>query len=37
MEALWTATLVANKGPGQWYADAKSLRYSFFDKVASDD
>jgi protoporphyrinogen oxidase/SAM-dependent methyltransferase len=33
-DALWAATLGANKGPGQWYADADSLRYSFFDKVA---
>jgi protoporphyrinogen oxidase/SAM-dependent methyltransferase len=32
-DALWEATLAANKGPGQWYADADSLRYSFFDKV----
>ena len=32
-DALWTATLAANKGPGQWYADSDSLRYSFFDKV----
>ena len=36
-DALWAATLAANKGPGQWYADADSLRYSFFDKVESDD
>ena len=36
-DALWTATLAANKGPGQWYDDSDSLRYSFFDKVASDD
>jgi SAM-dependent methyltransferase len=36
-EALWAATLAANKGPGQWYADAESLRYSFFDKVADDE
>jgi SAM-dependent methyltransferase len=36
-DALWAATLAANKGPGQWYADSDSLRYSFFDKVASDD
>ena len=33
-DALWAATLAANKGPGQWYADSDSLRYSFFDKVA---
>jgi protoporphyrinogen oxidase/SAM-dependent methyltransferase len=33
-DALWAATLKANKGPGQWYADSDSLRYSFFDKVA---
>jgi len=32
-DAVWAATLAANKGPGQWYADADSLRYSFFDKV----
>jgi monoamine oxidase/SAM-dependent methyltransferase len=36
-DALWAATLSANKGPGQWYADSESLRYSFFDKVADDD
>jgi monoamine oxidase/SAM-dependent methyltransferase len=36
-DAVWAATLAANKGPGQWYADSDSLRYSFFDKVADDD
>jgi monoamine oxidase/SAM-dependent methyltransferase len=36
-DALWEATLKANKGPGNWYADADSLRYSFFDKVADED
>lgn len=36
-DALWEATLAANKGPGQWYADADSLRYSFFDKVEEED
>jgi len=36
-DALWAATLAANKGPGQWYADSDSLRYSFFDKVADED
>ena len=36
-DAVWAATLAANKGPGQWYADADSLRYSFFDKVEPDD
>jgi hypothetical protein len=36
-DALWAATLAANKGPGQWYADSDSLRYSFFDKVEADD
>jgi SAM-dependent methyltransferase len=36
-DALWAATLAANKGPGQWYADSDSLRYSFFDKVAAND
>ena len=36
-DAVWDATLAANKGPGDWYADADSLRYSFFDKVAADD
>lgn len=35
-DALWQATLAANKGPGHWYADADSLRYSFFDKTADD-
>jgi len=36
-DAVWRATLAANKGPGQWYADADSLRYSFFDKVEDDE
>lgn len=36
-DAVWAATLEAGKGPGNWYADADSLRYSFFDKVAADD
>src|SRR5258705_190364 len=36
-DALWAATLAANKGPGQWYADSDSLRYSLFDKVEEDD
>jgi monoamine oxidase/SAM-dependent methyltransferase len=36
-DAIWAATLAANKGPGQWYSDAESLRYSFFDKVEDDD
>ncbi len=35
-DALWAAALAANKGPGHWYADSDSLRYSFFDKVAAD-
>src|SRR4029453_15441112 len=36
-DALWAATLAANKGPGRWYADSDSLRYSFFDKVEADE
>ncbi len=36
-DAVWAATLAANKGPGRWYADSDSLRYSFFDKVADED
>ena len=36
-DALWAATLAANKGPGQWYTDSESLRYSFFDKVVDED
>jgi protoporphyrinogen oxidase/SAM-dependent methyltransferase len=36
-DALWAATLAAGRGPGRWYADSDSLRYSFFDKVADDD
>jgi len=36
-EAVWAATLKAGKGPGDWYSDADSLRYSFFDKVTDDD
>lgn len=37
LDEAWTATIAAGKGPGNWYADADSLRYSFFDKVESDD
>ncbi|WP_315831980.1 FAD-dependent oxidoreductase [Bradyrhizobium prioriisuperbiae] len=37
IDAVWAATLAAGKGPGNWYIDADSLRYSFFDKVAADD
>ncbi|GAB1716460.1 MAG: amine oxidase [Nitrobacter sp.] len=33
---LWTVANAANKGPGQWYADSDSLRYSLFDKVGYD-
>ncbi len=35
-DAVWAATLAADKGPGHWYADSDSLRYSFFDKVDAD-
>lgn len=37
LDEAWVATIAAGKGPGNWYADADSLRYSFFDKVESDD
>jgi len=37
LEEAWALTLAANKGPGNWYADEESLRYSFFDKVEQDD
>ena len=37
MDEVWTATLAANKGPWHWYADADSLRYSFFDKIEDED
>jgi monoamine oxidase/SAM-dependent methyltransferase len=36
-DEVWAATLAASKGPGQWFADADSLRYSFFDKVEGDE
>ena len=36
-DEVWAATLKANKGPGHWFADADSLRYSFFDKIESGD
>src|ERR1700739_3168449 len=36
-DALWAATLAAGRGPGQWYADPESRRYSFLDKVADDE
>ncbi|WBU28446.1 FAD-dependent oxidoreductase [Rhodopseudomonas palustris] len=32
-DALWELAVKAGRGPGQWYSDADSLRYSFFDKV----
>ena len=35
-DEVWAATLAAGKGPGNWYADSDSLRYSFFDKVAEE-
>lgn len=35
-DVLWETTLAAGKGPGEWYADADSLRYSFFDKMEDD-
>ena len=37
LDEAWAATIAAGKGPGNWYADADSLRYSFFDKIESDD
>jgi len=37
MDAVWEKTVAAGKGPGKWYADPESLRYSFFDKTALDD
>ena len=36
-DTVWQATLEAGKGPGNWYADADSLRYSFFDKIEEAD
>ena len=36
-DAVWAATLAAGKGPGNWYEDADSLRYSFFDKIELED
>ncbi len=36
-DEVWATTLKANKGPGHWFADADSLRYSFFDKIDADD
>ncbi|MBV9566229.1 MAG: FAD-dependent oxidoreductase [Bradyrhizobium sp.] len=35
-DELWKATLAVGRGPGDWYSDSDSLRYSFFDKVADD-
>lgn len=37
LEQVWEKTLAAGKGPGEWYADAESLRYSFFDKIDDED
>jgi SAM-dependent methyltransferase len=36
-QAVWEATIAASKGPGHWYSDADSLRYSLFDKTSDDD
>ena len=33
LDKVWEKTLAAGKGPGEWYGDAESLRYSFFDKI----
>ncbi|AMJ60351.1 FAD-dependent oxidoreductase [Bosea sp. PAMC 26642] len=33
LDAAWQRTLAAGKGPGQWYEDAESLRYCFFDRL----
>ena len=33
----YSPTNVAGKGPGEWYADSESLRYSFFDKIEDDE
>src|SRR6266436_2355035 len=30
-------SVTSDMGPGQWYADSESLRYSFFDKITADD
>lgn len=37
LAAVWERTLAAKKGPGEWFDDAESLRYSFFDKVSDDE
>lgn len=37
LDAVWKRTLAAKKGPGDWFDDAESLRYSFFDKVDDDE
>ncbi|TAK48064.1 MAG: methyltransferase domain-containing protein [Xanthobacteraceae bacterium] len=37
LDAVWKRTLEAGKGPGNWFDDAESLRYSFFDKIDEDD
>src|SRR5260370_13735854 len=35
-DALWAATLAANKGPGQWNPHSDSLPYPFFANVKAD-
>jgi monoamine oxidase/SAM-dependent methyltransferase len=37
LDAVWKRTLAARKGPGEWFDDAESLRYSFFDKIEDEE
>lgn len=37
LDAVWKRTLAAKKGPGDWFDDAESLRYSFFDKIEDEE
>lgn len=37
LQTLWARTIAAGKGPGQWYEDAESLRFSFYAPVEDDE
>jgi monoamine oxidase/SAM-dependent methyltransferase len=37
LEQVWQRTLLAKKGPGDWYDDRESLRYCFFTRLDPDE
>lgn len=36
LDRIWQRTLAAGRGPGQWYEDQESLRYSLYNAVADE-